>query len=200
MKNFEQVCRLVRQGLDDGAYPSACLSVGIRGSVCVRQTFGPARETTLYDIASLSKIVGTTMIAFRFLEEGRLRLYDTVESRFPAPEDKKGITVLQLMTHTSGLPAHFISARKRTARRRRPGDPCPPAGACAGRFARLQLHGIHPSGAYFGTNRRPVHRPAGTGVCIRASGPDAHYLPPGGGCRSHGTGPGHGRAAARCRP
>ena len=53
MKNFEQVCRLVRQGLDDGAYPSACLSVGIRGSVCVRQTFGPARETTLYDIASL---------------------------------------------------------------------------------------------------------------------------------------------------
>ena len=107
MKNFEQVCRLVRQGLDDGAYPSACLSVGIRGSVCVRQTFGPARETTLYDIASLSKIVGTTMIAFRFLEEGRLRLYDTVEQFFPAPEDKKGITVLQLMTHTSGLPAHF---------------------------------------------------------------------------------------------
>ena len=107
MKNFEQVCRLVRQGLDDGAYPSACLSVGIRGSVCVRQPFGPARETTLYDIASLSKIVGTTMIAFRFLEEGRLRLYDTVEQFFPAPEDKKGITVLQLMTHTSGLPAHF---------------------------------------------------------------------------------------------
>ena len=107
MKNFEQVCRLVRQGLDDGAYPSACLSVGIRGSVCVRQTFGPARETTLYDIASLSKIVGTTMIAFRFLEEGQLRLYDTVEQFFPAPEDKKGITVLQLMTHTSGLPAHF---------------------------------------------------------------------------------------------
>lgn len=107
MKNFEQVCRLVRQGLDDGAYPSACLSVGIRGSVCVRQTFGPARETTLYDIASLSKIVGTTMIAFRFLEERRLRLYDTVEQFFPAPEDKKGITVLQLMTHTSGLPAHF---------------------------------------------------------------------------------------------
>lgn len=106
-ENFEQVCRLVRQGLDDGAYPSACLSVGIRGSVCVRQTFGPARETTLYDIASLSKIVGTTMIAFRFLEEGRLRLYDTVEQFFPAPEDKKGITVLQLMTHTSGLPAHF---------------------------------------------------------------------------------------------
>ena len=91
MKNFEQVCRLVRQGLDDGAYPSACLSVGIRGSVCVRQTFGPARETTLYDIASLSKIVGTTMIAFRFLEEGRLRLYDTVEQFSPRPKTKKAL-------------------------------------------------------------------------------------------------------------
>jgi CubicO group peptidase (beta-lactamase class C family) len=160
MKNFEQVCRLVRQGLDDGAYPSACLSVGIRGSVCVRQTFGPARETTLYDIASLSKIVGTTMIAFRFLEEGQLRLYDTVEQFFPAPEDKKGITVLQLMTHTSGLPAHFYLSEKRTAPETPSGRSLPTRWSMRQALCRLQLHGIHPSGAYFGTNRRPVHRPA----------------------------------------
>ena len=91
MKNFEQVCRLVRQGLDDGAYPSACLSVGIRGSVCVRQTFGPARETTLYDIASLSKIVGTTMIAFRFLEEGGCAFTIQWNSFSPRPKTKKAL-------------------------------------------------------------------------------------------------------------
>lgn len=115
MEKFEQVCRLVQQGLDNGAYPSACLSVGVRGDVCVRRTFGPARETTLYDIASLSKIVSTTMLAFRFLEDGRLRLYDTLEQFFPAPGDKKDITVLQLMTHTSGLPAHFYLSEKTNA-------------------------------------------------------------------------------------
>ena len=89
MKNFEQVCRLVRQGLDDGAYPSACLSVGIRGSVCVRQTFGPARETTLYDIASLSKI-STTMIAFR-LRKGGCAFTIQWNSFSPRPKTKKAL-------------------------------------------------------------------------------------------------------------
>lgn len=137
MKNFEQVVpSWSGQGLDDGAYPSACLSVGIRGSVCVRQTFGPARETTLYDIASLSKIVGTTMIAFRFLEEGAaapLRYSGTV---FPRARRQKRHYCAPV-DDTYQRPARpFLSQRgSGRPRRRRPGDPCPPTGACAGRFA-----------------------------------------------------------------
>lgn len=108
MEAFEQVHRLVQQGLSQGAYPSAALAIGIGGRVYLKRAYGACTENTLFDIASLSKILGATMIALRFLEEGKIRLYDTVETFFPeAPAEKKGITVLQLMTHTGGFPAHF---------------------------------------------------------------------------------------------
>lgn len=107
MEQFSRVCRLLDEGFADGAFPSGALSVGMNGEILVTRTWGPATSRTLYDIASLSKIVSTTMVAFRFLEEGRLRLYDTLERFFPAPADKKDITILHLMTHTSGIPAHY---------------------------------------------------------------------------------------------
>lgn len=109
MDAFEQVHRLILQGLEDGAYPSAALAVGIGDRTFLKRTYGDCTDTTLFDMASLSKILGPTMIALRFLEEGRFRLYDTVADFFPdAPADKKDITILQLMTHTGGFPAHFF--------------------------------------------------------------------------------------------
>ena len=109
MEAFEQVHHLIRQGLEQGAYPSAALAVGIGQTVYRKEIYGSCTEHTLFDIASVSKILGPTMIAFRFLEEGQLRLYDCVADFFPdAPADKREITILQLMTHTSGIPAHFF--------------------------------------------------------------------------------------------
>jgi CubicO group peptidase (beta-lactamase class C family) len=79
------------------------------GTVFLKRVYGQCTESTLFDMASVSKILGPTMIAFRFLEEGLLRLYDTVGLFFPdAPEDKKGITILQLMTHTGGFEDSFL--------------------------------------------------------------------------------------------
>lgn len=109
METFKQVHRLIQQGLQDGAYPCAALAVGIGRNIYRKDTYGNCTENTLFDMASISKILGPTMIAFRFMEEGLLRLYDTVETFFPdAPEDKKNITILQLMTHTSGIADHFF--------------------------------------------------------------------------------------------
>jgi len=108
MEAFEQVHRLVQEGLEQGAYPSAALAVGIGARVYRKSVYGNCTESTLFDMASLSKILGTTMIAFRFLEDGRLRLQDPVGSFFPdAPEDKRDITVMQLMTHTGGFTPKF---------------------------------------------------------------------------------------------
>ena len=109
MEAFAQVHHLIQHGLEQGAYPSAALAVGIGSRVYLKKTYGDCDDTTLFDMASVSKILGPTMIAFRFLEEGLLRLYDTVEVFFPdAPEDKKSISILQLMTHTSGIADHFF--------------------------------------------------------------------------------------------
>ena len=111
MDAFEQVHRLILQGLEDGAYPSAALAVGIGDRTFLKRTYGDCTDTTLFDMASLSKILGPTMIALRFLEEGRFRLYDTVADSFPdAPADKKDITILQLMTHTGGFPSQFFQS------------------------------------------------------------------------------------------
>ena len=108
MDAFARVDELVRQGIEQGAYPSAAVAVGIGSIVYLKKAYGECAPQTLFDMASVSKILGPTMIAFRFLEEGLLRLYDTVGDFFPdAPEDKRGITVLQLLTHTGGFKDHF---------------------------------------------------------------------------------------------
>lgn len=109
MEAFEQVHRLIQQGLEQGAYPCAALAAGIGNRVCLKRTYGSCSENTLFDMASVSKILGPTMIAFRFLELGLVRLYDCVGDFFPeAPEDKRNITILQLMTHTGGFADHFL--------------------------------------------------------------------------------------------
>ena len=109
MAAFEKVHDLIRHGLEQGAYPCAALAVGIGPKLYLKETYGNCTEDTLFDMASVSKILGPTMIAFRFLEEGKLRLYDCVADFFPdAPADKRDITILQLMTHTSGIPDHFL--------------------------------------------------------------------------------------------
>ncbi len=108
MDAFDRVNHLIQQGLEQGAYPCAALAIGIGQNLYLKRTYGDCTENTLFDMASVTKILSPTMIAFRFLEEGLLRLYDCVGDFFPdAPADKREITILQLMTHTSGIPDHF---------------------------------------------------------------------------------------------
>ncbi|MBO8184200.1 serine hydrolase domain-containing protein [Streptomyces spirodelae] len=91
----------------------------------------PARPDTIYDLASLSKLF-TALVAMQQVEAGRLRLHVPVARYLPAftADGKGGITVEQLLTHTSGLPATprtplwevsgGLSARKQTILRARP--------------------------------------------------------------------------------
>ncbi|MBO8193571.1 serine hydrolase [Streptomyces oryzae] len=66
----------------------------------------PARTDTIYDLASLSKLF-TTLVAVQQIEAGRLRLDVPVARYLPgfAAHGKGGITVKQLLVHTSGLPS-----------------------------------------------------------------------------------------------
>lgn len=104
------------QGIREGCFPAAAAAVGVRNHVLARAFAGevpepggrPADEHTRWDMASLSKVIGTTMVALRAMEEGRLSLEERVDGFFPeAPADKAGITVFQLMTHTGGFEPSF---------------------------------------------------------------------------------------------
>ncbi|WP_019358210.1 serine hydrolase [Streptomyces sp. AA1529] len=66
----------------------------------------PARTGTVYDVASLTKLF-TSIVALQQVDAGRLRLEAPVARYLPAfaARGKGGITVRQLLTHTSGLPA-----------------------------------------------------------------------------------------------
>ena len=63
-----------------------------------------ANEDTLFDMASCGKVLHTCPLAFQAMGEGKLRLDSTLDDFFAhVPEEKKCITVQQLMTHTSGI-------------------------------------------------------------------------------------------------
>jgi CubicO group peptidase (beta-lactamase class C family) len=107
---------IVRVGLEQGAAPGAALAVGRFGRLVHLKGYGatdyaagaPAVDpTTLYDLASLTKVVATTSAAMILEEEGKLDLSRTVQSYLPefdAP-DKAAITVRMLLTHRGGLEA-----------------------------------------------------------------------------------------------
>lgn len=60
-------------------------------------------DQTLFDIASVTKIVATTSLALIAINKGLLSPHDRVSRFFPVPEDKQVLTVQHLLTHTMGI-------------------------------------------------------------------------------------------------
>ncbi len=77
------------------------------GSVEAGQGLSPVNELTIFDLASLTKPLVTSLCLLALLQEGKLHLEDKIANFFDTslPVHRK-ITVLQLLTHSSGLPAH----------------------------------------------------------------------------------------------
>ena len=79
------------------------------GYASVEASCRAASIGTAYWIGSLSKQFAAAGIA-KLMDDGRLELTDTIGDFFPdAPNDKSSITVRQLLTHTSGLPANYAA-------------------------------------------------------------------------------------------
>ncbi|MBP3334007.1 MAG: beta-lactamase family protein [Clostridia bacterium] len=107
---------LLDKGVEDGAFPCYASAVG-RGNELFFKSLGgnralyptklPLTKDTLFDMASLSKLIGTTMAALRLIEKGKLSLNDRVGDFFESCYGKEDITIYQLMTHTSGIPSFF---------------------------------------------------------------------------------------------
>ncbi len=103
--------------------PGAVLIVGHDGQVAYRKAYGsraiePRREAmtldTVFDCASLTKIIATTTAIMQLWEQGKLRMNDPVAKYLPefAQNGKQDITVRQLLVHYSGLPEDFELGKK----------------------------------------------------------------------------------------
>jgi CubicO group peptidase (beta-lactamase class C family) len=105
----------------DGAAPGAVLAVSVRGhhlyhGAGVLGAGMPARpdSSTVYDLASLTKVIGLTTAAMLAVNEGRLDLDAPAVSYVPAftGGGRDSVTIRQLLTHTSGLPAFRLLYRE----------------------------------------------------------------------------------------
>ncbi len=105
---------LIEDAIRDGRLPGAVVVVGHAGEIVYTGAFGaravdgpPEAMTpdTIFDLASLTKVVATTTSVMILVEEGRLRLRDRVVTYLPefASHGKDRITVEHLLTHVSGL-------------------------------------------------------------------------------------------------
>ena len=109
--------RIVMRGIKAGGYPGASVVIGRNGYAVYQRGFGKLGWTTssprvtadrsIYDLASLTKVVGTTTAAMVLYDQGRLDLNAPVSTYLPAFSGgwKDSVTVRQLLTHRSGLPS-----------------------------------------------------------------------------------------------
>jgi uncharacterized protein YbbC (DUF1343 family)/CubicO group peptidase (beta-lactamase class C family) len=104
----------IDQAIQEKQIPGAVLLVGHDGQLIYRKAYGeralePRREAmtldTVFDLASLTKVVATTTAVMQLVERGEVRLNDPVAKYLPefAQNGKDDITVRQLLTHYSGL-------------------------------------------------------------------------------------------------
>jgi uncharacterized protein YbbC (DUF1343 family)/CubicO group peptidase (beta-lactamase class C family) len=107
---------IVRDAIHDDQIPGAVVLVWHNGQVVYRRAFGnralePRREPmtvdTIFDVASLTKVVATTTAVMQLVQKGEVRLNDPVAKYLPefAVNGKEEITVRNLLTHFSGLRA-----------------------------------------------------------------------------------------------
>jgi uncharacterized protein YbbC (DUF1343 family)/CubicO group peptidase (beta-lactamase class C family) len=105
---------VIQQAVTDGSIPGAVLVVGHNGRIIYRRAYGaralePRREAmtldTVFDLASLTKVIATTTAVMQLVERGRVRLNDPVAKYLPefSQNGKDDITVRQLLTHYSGF-------------------------------------------------------------------------------------------------
>ena len=111
---LDAIAPLVEQAIAEKKLPGAVILIG-RGDRVVyekaigRRAIDPAPEPmtadTIFDVASLTKVVATTTSMMKLIEEARVRLSDRVSTFVPGFEryNKGDITIRHLMAHTSGL-------------------------------------------------------------------------------------------------
>ena len=114
---LESIDRVIQRGMTAGGYPGAAVVVGRKGASVWQKGFGrlswsPSSsaveaDNTIYDVASLSKVVGTTTAVMLLFDEHKIDLDAPVLRYLPAFSGglKDKVTVRDLLTHRSGLPA-----------------------------------------------------------------------------------------------
>ncbi len=116
-ERLAKIDHVIERGISAGGYPGAAVVVGRRGAAVWEKGFGKLSwenasptvdaENTIYDLASLTKVVGTTTALMVLYDEGKIHLDDPVSQYIPTFTGgaKDRVTLRMLLEHRSGLPA-----------------------------------------------------------------------------------------------
>ena len=116
---FVDAFRVLEQGIAARVFPGASIAVSLREKLVASKSFGrftyewaspPMSTDTIFDLASVTKVVATTTMAMILYERGQLDLELPVAGVLPefASEDRRRreVTLHMLLAHSSGLPAY----------------------------------------------------------------------------------------------
>lgn len=114
MKSVE-ISEFLQSRIEAKDFPSAVYLVAEKGEIVLQDAVGaavvepekiPARLDTIYDLASLTKVLITGLLCAKLIESGEVNLADKAAKYFGEfdTNEKRGITIENLLTHTSGFP------------------------------------------------------------------------------------------------
>jgi CubicO group peptidase (beta-lactamase class C family) len=115
---FSEAAGLLERAIGSHAFPAASVEIGRAEGVAWRAAFGRltyaedaprATEETIFDLASLTKVIATTTLAMQAVDAGTLSLTDRVADRLAAWRglDREAVTIADLLEHGSGLTAYL---------------------------------------------------------------------------------------------
>ena len=114
MKEGEKIVKVLRNGLAEKVFPGAVALVAQGGNVVFFEHLGhrslipepmPMAKDTIFDLASLTKVMATIPAVMKLVDEGRIALDDPLSKLIPSAKlsDKKELTLRMLLTHSAGL-------------------------------------------------------------------------------------------------
>ena len=128
MSTFAGARNVLQAAIAARTFPAAVVEVGDVTAPLWREAFGrltydpdspPTTNDTIFDLASLTKVLSTTPLVMQQVERGAMGLEDPVERHLETwrGADRAGVTVRDLLAHASGLPAWVPFFRELSGRR-----------------------------------------------------------------------------------
>lgn len=113
---MNKISKFLQTKIDAGDFPSAVYLVAEKGEMKFQDALGfavvkpekiKANLDTIYDLASLTKVLVTGLLCAKLIEDGEINLSDKISMFFPEfdTDEKREITIRNLLTHTSGFKA-----------------------------------------------------------------------------------------------
>lgn len=115
--SFTEAAAILARAAATRVFPAGVIEVGTAAQRQWRHSVGtltydkgspPARDDTVFDLASLTKVLATAALVMRLVERGRIGLDDQVSQHLPSwqGDDRATVTLRDLLSHCSGLPAY----------------------------------------------------------------------------------------------